>query len=110
MTGQPKVENRALLAAAMELDARWDAYVTSENDAGFDEVVQAIDSLRRVLAGTRRLRFSSDQYGFTRTRCECGWVGSPWDGSHIGDGGRQMSPRQQAAAEFALHVCYEQEG
>jgi hypothetical protein len=89
-----KPDPKALLAAAEQLDRTWDAWATAEDgDQPFVAVEEAIGSMRGVLQGTRRMRLSKDQYAYWRSRCSCGWPGSPW------------TRRQQAIDEYAGHVC-----
>lgn len=94
MTATPKPDPKALLAAAEQMDRAWDAWTEAEDgDPAFVTVEEAIGSLRYVLQGTRRMKLSKDRYDYWRSRCSCGWPGSPW------------TVRQNAISEYAGHVC-----
>jgi hypothetical protein len=57
-----------------------------------DEAEQAAIS---TLAAHRLKGISSDTYGYRRSRCECGWAGSPWE------------TKETSRAEHDRHVLVE---
>lgn len=106
---RPKnADGKALLAQALLVSEEWDRWMLADDpDAEFPFFEWSLTALRSVLDGSRRMRLNKDQYGFWRSRCECGWSGSPQGGGVEGD---VRTGREQAIDEYAAHDCFESEG
>jgi hypothetical protein len=101
MSQQQRPDAAVLLAAAVRAADTWDSYASLGGDEELREHELAIDSLSRLLNGTRRMqRLDADHDGIVRLRCECGWRGSPRTKR---DGPRTI--HAQDATEFAAHTC-----